>query len=84
MSMTLEEFKACDGCTNEMCHLFGECITAVFEEAEREEREYIERGVCSQCGATCVKEAAKRCKPNQEPSGEWHCAGEKLWPEAGQ
>lgn len=52
----------------------------VMMECAREEQEYIDKGVCSGCGACSLAEAETRCKPTPiGDTGDYSCAGEPLW-----
>lgn len=62
-----------------MCMEIRNCIADIYREADDEREKYIAAGVCSDCGACSLYEAAKKCKPQQTQSGEWSCAGNDLW-----
>lgn len=73
-------FVPCDDCTDEMCREIGQCIAEIHLDAWKDEEEYIAKGVCSSCGACSLKEAAGKCKPSpMGDSGDYSCAGDKLW-----
>lgn len=49
-------------------------------ECAEEEAEYIKAGVCADCGACSAKEAESKCKPHPiGDTGDYSCAGERLW-----
>lgn len=54
---------------------------AEMDRMQAEHREYIKRGVCSQCGACNRDEAAGKCTASRDCTGEYSCAGDDLWPE---
>lgn len=53
-----------------------------YAECEKEEADYIRKGICSDCGACSAKEAETKCRPHASgDSGEYTCAGDLLWRE---
>lgn len=64
---------------HEECGLSEEEYDKTMLEAHQEREAYIKKGVCSQCGATSLKDAEGKCTAMQYPSGEYMCAGDELW-----
>lgn len=73
-------FVPCEDCGDDMCAEIEHCVEQIYLEAFKEEEEYIARGVCSDCGACSLKDAAGKCRPRAlGDTGDVTCAGEKLW-----
>lgn len=75
-------FDRCVACPTKVeCMDLRECVGRVHEEAHAAHEAYIAAGVCSGCGAKSGAEARQLCRPQQDQSGEWSCAGDELWPD---
>jgi hypothetical protein len=78
---------ACKGCLE--CDFTGTLaafdeMQKALDEANHAQDEYIKDGVCAQCGARSMAEAAGICSQSQDATGEYSCAGENLWEEERQ
>ena len=75
-----KSFTTCQGCTDDTCSEIKECLVEIYNEVARIEEAYIAKGVCSDCGACSLKDAAGKCRPKAiGDTGDYTCAGELLW-----
>lgn len=84
----IEGSKGCAHCDYTGTHAGFESLKQLegemWEHMEKDaaaHKEYIKRGVCSQCGACNRDQAADKCSASSDETGEYSCAGDDLWPE---
>lgn len=75
-----KSFATCPGCTDDTCGEIKECLVEIYNEIARIEEGYIAKGICSDCGACSLKDAAGKCRPKSlGDTGDYTCGGVKLW-----
>lgn len=73
-------FTPCHGCTDDTCGEIKECLVEIYKEADETQKAYVAKGICSDCGACSLKDAARKCRPQAVgETGEYSCEGETLW-----
>lgn len=75
----IPECHGCFDCDHTGTRVGFDYIQRMWAEAAGYEVEYLRRGVCSDCLACSAKEAEIACRPQRDCTGEYGCAGDRLW-----